>query len=41
MYRCKTLRKIEIKECKKINWVDKKVKDSVRKLEADAVKIIC
>jgi len=40
-FRCKSLKKIEIKECREINWADKRVKDLVRKLETEGVRIVC
>jgi hypothetical protein len=39
-HKCKTLKKVEIKDCKEINWNDKKVKEAMKKLEGEGVKIV-
>ena len=39
-HKCKGLKKVEIRECKEFSWGDKKVKEVVKKLESEGVKVV-
>lgn len=40
-HKCKGLKRVEIRGCgKEFNWADKRVKEIVKKLEGEGVKVV-